>query len=155
MQSNKPISQNERQRLLKQHDYDIFNNEKDFVLDRLDALALEIAGTPIAVYNLVGETQQLSKAKFGSHVDFIPGEESFCQYTINEPSEPLIINDLRSDKRFANSFWEKGEAGLQFYAGFPVDKDDQSTVGALFVLDTTPDINRYANQVFRNIIHHQ
>ena len=70
MTQNQPLPLNERQRLLKLLDYDLYNTEPDPILDRYVALAAEIAGTPLAFYNLVGETQQLSKAKFGSTDDF-------------------------------------------------------------------------------------
>jgi EAL domain-containing protein (putative c-di-GMP-specific phosphodiesterase class I) len=138
MPSSYPQPLNERQRLLKLLDYDLFNTEPDPILDRYVALAAEVAGTPLAFYNLVGETQQLSKAKFGATIDFTPREESFCTYTINEPRAPLIVNDLTCDERFQNSNFVKGDAGLRFYAGFPVDRDEISAVGALCVADITP-----------------
>ena len=63
---------------------------------------------------------------------------AFFAQVINQTNTPLIIADLRKDRRFADQPVVSIKPGLVFYAGFPLTNGDGYMLGVLSITDTKP-----------------
>ena len=68
----------------------------------------------------------------------IPREISICQFSLSNPSQPLIIEDLLEDERTKNFSKMAGAPNIRFYAGFPMISSRGYSVGTICVLDPSP-----------------
>jgi GAF domain-containing protein len=66
----------------------------------------------------------------------VPREESMCTHTAKERGA-LVVEDLRADPRFSASSVHTRH-GFRFYAGYPLEAEDGSRLGALCLLDEQP-----------------
>ncbi|HET9501213.1 MAG TPA: GAF domain-containing protein [Marmoricola sp.] len=103
--------------------------------DRIAELARQIFGVPMVGINLVEEDRQFAKAGIGlQHV--MARRDAFSTQTI-EGHGQLLVQDARTDPRFADDPYVRGDPHIRFYAGQPV-KAHGETVGALCILDHEP-----------------
>jgi diguanylate cyclase (GGDEF)-like protein len=107
-------------------------------LDGLVRLAARLCGTSSAEINLVGEDDLWFCAArgMGTPGATVPRSLTFCTWTILDPDRPLIVEDARADRRFAeNPFVVEGVIGS--YAGVPLLAEGEA-VGTMCVHDPTP-----------------
>lgn len=105
--------------------------------DRIARLAARVSGCPIACISLVDERREWFKAVVGWGHPQIARNASFGSHVV-AAGERVIIEDLRSDRRFADHPFVLQEPSLGAYAGIPLAADDGSVVGVLAVMDTRP-----------------
>lgn len=105
--------------------------------DRLARMACRWLGVPIATVTLIDADVQWFKAREGVQKTEDSREVSFCAYAILHP-EPLVVEDARSDPRFAGNPLVTGEPFIRFYAGHPLQAPDGSHIGTLCVIDRRP-----------------
>ena len=136
--SPKPI--NESARLANLRDYRILDTLAEPEYDDLVALAAEICQAPVAQINLIDADRQFLKAEYGFQVPGrqLPREDGFCSHTILNPDEPMVISDLRKDKRFQHNRFVAGDPRVVFYAGVPLCSPEGHALGALCVIDQRP-----------------
>lgn len=133
----RPLPDNELERLLSLSEFDLdYNNLQENFKD-LTKLAAKVAGAEISLVNLIDTYTQWTVSNHGLLIEQMPREESVCQYTIVE-SEQFEVSDLSADDRFKNKFYVEGEPKLRFYFGVPLTSDDGYNLGALCVLDKFP-----------------
>ncbi len=137
MQKSK-IPKNEAERLAALREYQVPDMQAGKEFDELALLASEICQTPISLVTLVDEEREWLKAGVKLPANEISREISFSSHVINHPIEPLIIQDLRADKRFADHPFVIGEPYIVFYAGVPLTNPDGYALGTLCVLDKKP-----------------
>ncbi len=113
----------------------ILDSEREWFFDAVVALTLHICNAPVGAISIVDTDRQWFKAAFGIAVEETPRSISFCTHTIQQ-YEPLVVQDARSDSRFANSPLVV-EEGFQFYAGVAL-RVDGKPVGALCINDYVP-----------------
>ena len=77
----------------------------------------------------------------------IPRESSVCAHAV-AANAILVVEDLASDRRFANNPILK-KLKLRFYAGVPLRAPGGQPVGALCILDTKP---RHFGEAERRIL---
>lgn len=128
---------NEEQRLTSLRDSGLLDTGTNERFDRLTRLAKRLFNVPVALVTLVGEHTLHFKSSDGLSSENLPRDISFCAHTILSES-PLIINDTREDSRFADNPLVIGEAGLQFYAGYPLHLPDGAVVGSFCLIDRAP-----------------
>lgn len=128
---------NEEQRLTSLRDSGLLDTGTNERFDRLTRLAKRLFNVPVALVTLVGEHTLHFKSSDGLPSENLPRDISFCAHTILSES-PLIINDTREDSRFADNPLVIGEAGLQFYAGYPLHLPDGAVVGSFCLIDQSP-----------------
>jgi K+-sensing histidine kinase KdpD len=126
---------NEQKRLAVLREYNILDTGPEKEFEELTILANEICQTPFALISLIDEKRQWFKAGSGLPFSELPRNISICTNTINSPSDPLIISDLRKDKRFRDHPLIKAEPFIVFYAGVPLTNQEGYTLGTICVMD--------------------
>ncbi|NRA43574.1 MAG: GAF domain-containing sensor histidine kinase [Oligoflexales bacterium] len=129
-----PLPVNEEQRLRSLYDLFILDTDIETEYQHLVELTANILETPICLISLIDQNRQWCKAKLGVEIEETPREISFCTHTILK-NEPMIINDLNKDNRFAQNPFVVNEPNVKFYAGVPIKYEKDLNLGTLCVLD--------------------
>ncbi len=113
-------------------DYDRLQEE----LGSYTRLAAAIAGTKIALINIIDLHTQWTVSGHGLGVMQLPREQTACQYTILN-STPHEIKRLDLDARFQHLDYIAGKGGLdlKYYLGIPLQMESGVNIGALCMLD--------------------
>jgi two-component system, OmpR family, sensor histidine kinase VicK len=117
--------------------YEVLNSAPDPVLDDIARLAAQICNTPIAAISLVGIDRIWLKSHIGLDLTDLPLGSTPCETTILGDTV-YEVRDARKDSDFAPEGIILGNLALRYYAGAPVTTPNGVTIGAIFVLDTTP-----------------
>lgn len=129
---------NELSRLKELYRYHILDTKPEAELDELAEIASVICDTPMSLITMVDKDRTWHKSTYGLNVEQVRRKDSFCQHTINNPSEILIVEDAQLDKKFVDNPFTKGENAIRFYAGAPLVTPKGYVLGALCVVDTKP-----------------
>ncbi len=113
-------------------DYDQLQEE----LGSYTRLAAAIAGTKIALINILDMQRQWSVSRHNTDLRHLPREQTVCQYTIMN-NTPYEIKRLDRDARFKNLDYvtENGVLKLKYYIGIPLQMESGENIGALCMLD--------------------
>jgi len=134
------IPKNEKSRLKELHNSGILDtpNESDF--DNITNLASSIFGASVSLITLVDEKRQWFKSSVGlpEGLKETPREISFCSHAICNPSEVLIIPDIRLDSRFSENPLVTNDPNVVFYAGAPLISKNGYPLGTLCIIDFQP-----------------
>jgi signal transduction histidine kinase len=133
-----PTAEAERARLRSLRRYDILDTPRERRFDDIVEIAAQIAGTPMAIINLVDADRQWGKAMVGLDDTEAPREDSFCARTIEWNDEVMIVPDTHEDPRFADNPMVLGDPHLRFYAGAPITDRDGYRLGSVCVADRVP-----------------
>jgi PAS domain S-box-containing protein len=109
--------------------------EADF--DDLVAVASVIADAPHACIAFVDETRWWVKAWVGQAPRELPRASALCAESI-VTAEPMVVDDVRADPRFALHPALDADPQLRFYAALPLVLDGCLTVGVLSLSDRKP-----------------
>jgi PAS domain S-box-containing protein len=109
--------------------------EADF--DDLVAVASVIADVPHACIAFVDETRWWVKAWVGQTAREVSRASVLCAESFTT-AEPMVVDDVRADPRFALHPALEGDPQLRFYAALPLVLDGCLAVGALCVSDRKP-----------------
>lgn len=137
LMSKTPIPANEVERLssLENLDLDYSDLQEDF--KDIVELTSKISGMGVSLINLIDPYTQWTIAQYGLDLEWMPREESVCQYTIMNDT-PFEVPDLSADERFKDRYYVTGPADLKYYFGIPLTTGQGVNIGALCVLDTEP-----------------
>jgi signal transduction histidine kinase len=127
----------EAQRLDAVRRYDILDTPPDGAFDRITHLAARICDVPISTISVVDEDRIWFKSAHGLDVDVIDRDPGLCASAIIQPG-PYIVTDARIDPRTLDNPLVRGELGLRFYAGVPLETSDGYRLGMLNVIDLVP-----------------
>lgn len=105
--------------------------------EKIVTLVRTVLAVPISTVTLVDRDRQWFKARRGVEVSETPRAFSFCTHTIKQ-RDPLIVEDAKSDERFAASPLVTGTPHIRSYAGVPLRTPEGYNVGALCAMDTRP-----------------
>ena len=134
-----PNHPREAERLALLQRCEVLDTPPEQEFDRLVALASAIAGTPIALVSLIDQDRQWFKARHGLAAAQTPREVAFCSHAILGSDQTLVVEDARSDPRFADNPLVRGQPHVIFYVGVPLlAGPDHLPLGTLCVIDHTP-----------------
>ena len=104
-------------------------------------VATYLTDCPQSSINILGSDVQQCKASFGfspeqkDMIAEIPREISVCQFGLERPGQPLIIENLLEDERTKNWINMPFDPGFRFYASLPLISSRGFTIGTLCVFD--------------------
>ncbi len=129
---------NEAARLERLYRLDILDTPAEELYDDITRLAAMFCGTLFSTVTLVDRDRQWFKAVTGP----LEGrestrDESFCGHAVAE-NRPFVVEDARSDSRFADNPFVLGGPMIRFYAGVPLVTSDGLVMGTLCVFDPKP-----------------
>lgn len=132
-----PIFEDELARLESLLKTKLLDTPVDNRFERVTRLVQNMLNVPIAVFNLVDEDRQWAKSIQGLEGVEVPRKDSFCAHTI-QGERVMVVQDARSDVRFADNPLVTGDPNIVFYAGCPVHAPDGHRIGALCAVDKKP-----------------
>jgi len=127
----------DEQRLATLLNYGVLDTPPDAALDELTQLAATLFGMPTALVSLVDRDRAWFKSRVGMEHAQTPRNVALCDTTIRS-DKVLVVNDARSDPRFAANPLVTGPPGIRFYAGAPIRAQDDQPLGTLCVIDYQP-----------------
>ena len=136
-QRSYPLVANEPERLLCLQQLDVLDTGTDPAFEHIVELAKSIFEVPIVLVSLVDEHRQWFKARRGLEVDETKRELAFCNYTILS-DELFVVEDSYLDERFAQNDLVTGSPQIRFYAGCPLEMQDDLRAGSLCIIDRVP-----------------
>ncbi len=148
------IFADEARRVAALHALALLDSEPEREFDALVALAAEMLDCPTALMTLVDSDRLWIKAAAGGERGEISRDIGMCAYTIQN-DDPLVIEDLDADSRFAKNPLVMAERGARFYAGAAIHAVDgtgeRHAIGTICVIDTVP---RSLNDAGRRALTH-
>ena len=130
-----PLSKNEPQRLKALYDYEILDTLSEKEYDYITRIAVQICNVPASLITFLDKDRQWFKSFVGVPMRETPRALSFCNYTILDPDNVLVVPDLRADERFHQNPMVTGLPNAVFYAGAPLVTPDGFVLGSICVLD--------------------
>lgn len=132
------IPDNEQARLAAFEAYDLWATLEHKEFKEIVNMAAFVCDTPISMISLVESDRQRFIGRIGLEDEFTSRMVSFCAHAINNPTEPLLVEDARKDERFSGNPLVLGDPYIVFYAGFPLTTPDEFALGTLCVIDSKP-----------------
>lgn len=132
-----PLPDNESQRLQTLRLYEVLDSEPEQAFDDITAASARIFGTPICLITLVDEDRQWFKSSYGLEAEQTDRDVAFCAHAILT-DDTFVVEDAQFDHRFSDNPLVTSEPNIRFYAGAPLTVADDSRLGTLCVIDSTP-----------------
>lgn len=133
-----PIPDNETRRLEAVRSYEVLDSVPEVDFDALTRLASHSLGVPVAAVGLMDSDRLWFKSRLGLDVPQLDRQIAFCAYTVMQPDELLVVEDLRLDSRFEDNPLVLQPPHIRFYAGAPIVDHKGLVLGTLVVADTAP-----------------
>ncbi|WP_191061859.1 sensor histidine kinase [Geminicoccus harenae] len=127
----------EPERLALLRSYRILDTPPEAGFDDLTALACHVCQVPIGLVGLIDLDRLWFKSALGMAADAVPLDGAICSHTIRS-AEPLVVEDLAADPRFAGNALVTGGPRVRFYAGVSLRNADGIPLGTLCVMDHQP-----------------
>ena len=139
-----PLAVDEKYRIAKLNEYEVFNNDHEPAFARLTDLVKLFFDFPIVTITFMDEDTQYLRAVHGlGDVCTTTREVAICNYTVLS-DKVFIVPDLTADERFASNPLVTEAPFCRFYAGAPIIIRDGNTtyrLGSLCVIDTKPNFD--------------
>jgi len=117
--------------------YDILDTPPDGSFDRITKLASTIFKVPISIISLVDTDRIWFKSHYGLPINQIGRDPGLCASAILS-DVVHVIEDAITDARSLSNPLVAGEFGLRFYAGMPLQTEDNYNLGTLCIIDKVP-----------------
>lgn len=131
------IPADEAHRLEVLRSYRVLDTEPEATFDRISRTATRLFDVPIALVSLIDTNRQWFKSCVGLAGSETSRDDAFCAHAILR-DEVMVIEDARSDPRFASNPLVVGDPYIRFYAGAPLRARDGASLGTLCVIDRSP-----------------
>jgi adenylate cyclase len=133
-----PVPENEVDRIAVVDSYQVANTPPEVSYDDIAELAAELCQCPVGMINIIADTNEWLKAKYGlpPNLSYIP-RGTACSTAICQ-SDLLTVNDLSRDERFADHPAVRDEPHFRYYSGMPLINDEGYALGTVCVFDFEP-----------------
>lgn len=133
-----PVPENEAERVAVVEGYGIIGTPPEISYDDIAELAAQLCGCPIGLVNIIADTKEWLKAKYGlpPNLSYLP--RGTCCSTAICRSHLLEVNDLVADERFSEQPAVKGDPHFRFYCGMPLINPEGYALGTVCVFDFEP-----------------
>jgi class 3 adenylate cyclase len=133
-----PVPDNEIERVAVVETYHVTDTPPEVSYDDIAELGAEICHCPVGLINIIADTQEWLKAKYGlpPNLTYLP-RGTACSTAICQ-SDLLTVPDLANDERFADQAAVKGEPHFRFYCGMPLINPEGYALGTVCVFDFEP-----------------
>lgn len=133
-----PIPPNEVERVAAVQTYHVTDTPPEVSYDDIAELAAEICHCPVGLINIIADTQEWLKAKYGlpPNLAYLP-RGTACSTAICQ-SDLLTVPDLTRDERFSEHAAVRGEPHFRFYCGMPLINPEGYALGTVCVFDFEP-----------------
>jgi class 3 adenylate cyclase len=133
-----PTPENEPERVTAVESYQITDTAPEVSYDDIAELAAQICECPVGMINIIADTHEWLKAKYGlpPNLAYIP-RGTACSTAICQ-SDLLTVNDLSKDDRFAGHAAVKEAPHFRFYSGMPLINSEGYALGTVCVFDFEP-----------------
>ena len=128
----------ERRRIESLRALGILDSPFEERFDRITRTAARLFDVPMAAVTLVDVNRQWFKACIGIEDRETSREVSLCSIAIGGGGGPLVIEDAKTDPRFADHGAVTEDPWVRFYAGQPLRLPDGEIPGTLCVFDSRP-----------------
>ena len=128
---------NEDERLAVLHALDLLDKPKEERFERITSIASKTFAVPISLITLLDTDQQHFRACVGLDIPGTARSVSFCGHAILQP-DIMVVEDARTDPRFADNPLVTGPPHIRFYAGAPIHVTADIRLGTLCLIDTQP-----------------
>lgn len=135
---NYPVPVNEAERVAAVETYGIADSPPEPGYDDIAELAAEICSCPVGLVNVIADTREWLKAKYGLPPNLAYLPRGTCCSTAICQSDILIVRDLAADSRFADQAAVKSEPHFRFYCGMPLINPEGYALGTVCVFDFQP-----------------
>lgn len=115
----------------------ILDSPDEPAFDRIARHAADVFGAEIALVSLIDALRQWFKARCGLDVRETPRSMAFCTHAIQQDAV-MVVEDARTDPRFADNPLVTGAPQIRFYAGAPIIVSNGARLGTLCVIDPKP-----------------
>ena len=133
-----PLPPDENRRLQILSTYQLLDGPAEPVLDLVAQLTADLCGTARAGVHILAAEHQHQIATAGMAPVVCRRGDAMCAITILEPG-PVVVNDARTDPRFAGNPWVNGELGhISFYAASQLRVEGGHVIGTLCAFDDRP-----------------
>jgi class 3 adenylate cyclase len=140
--ANNPANEDLRMKELKRLGMLEKDLEKDRRYSSLTEVVTYLTGCKHCFINILGSTIQRCKVAYGFSEEErksipwdMPRDISICQFSLNTPHQPLIIEDLLEDERTKQIVSLPDFPPMRFYAGAPLISSQGFSMGTLCVMD--------------------
>ena len=135
----------EAKRLEALYALEILDTPREERFDRITRTAVRLFRMPKSLLAFVDETRAWVKSDVGTSIDWVPRESSFSELAI-ESDEPLVVPDVRKDRRFAEHPLVVGPDRIRSLAAHPLRTPDGYRVGALLVAASSGGDDRFVSE---------
>lgn len=134
-----PVPDNEQARMAALAAYNVYGTEPEPDFDDLAELAAQIAETPIALVNIVGDDKTWLKSRKGTPpgLNEVPRGALCCAYTLCQ-TDIFCVEDLHTDERFKDLPFIGTDPFVRFYAGIPLIDSQGYALGTLCMMALEP-----------------
>jgi adenylate cyclase len=149
-----PTPDNEVERVEAVETYHVTDTPPEVGYDDIAELAAQICHCPVGLINIIADTQEWLKAKYGlpPNLSYLP-RGTACSTAICQ-SDLLTVGDLTQDERFAEHAAVKGEPHFRFYSGMPLINPEGYALGTVCVFDFEPrDLEFEQSESLRRLSH--
>lgn len=122
-------------RLEELRSYAILDTDPELELNDIAEMARAIFDTPISVVSFIDHRRQWYKSRIGVERTEVPIQDTFCQFTLDEPEEVLVILDPLHDYRVSSNPLVTQADGIRFYASAPIVSPHGNVLGTVCVWD--------------------
>lgn len=133
-----PVPDNEVERVATVGTYHVTDTPPELSYDDVAELAAQICQCPVGLINIIADTREWLKAKYGlpPNLSYLP-RGTACSTAICQ-SDLLTVPNLSEDERFFDLAAVKGAPHFRFYCGMPLINPEGYALGTVCVFDFEP-----------------